>query len=81
MANTVVAITTLDNPYDPIDDFKSWYAYDVQKGYCTCSYLARVSSTASSLSPAEYNYDREQAIDSIVNLNPLIYRKIVRQVS
>ena len=37
-----VALTTIDNPYDPITDFDNWYLYDEQKGYHTSSYLARL---------------------------------------
>ena len=37
-----VAITTLDNPFNPFTDFKQWYSYDIQMGYNTCERLASI---------------------------------------
>ena len=34
-------LTTIDNPFDPFKQFTSWFLYDVEKGYNTCSYLER----------------------------------------
>ena len=31
------ALTTVDNPYNPFDQFDSWYQFDMDKGYGTCS--------------------------------------------
>lgn len=73
----VVSITTVDNPFDPINDFSKWFAFDTQKGYNTCSYLARLANTSLDLTSDEYNFEREQAIDTICSWNPLLYKKIV----
>ena len=63
------ALSTTDNPFNPIDNFDSWYEYDEEKGYHSCSYLARIAQTVSSLSD-DYNDDIiEQAIDEIVKEN------------
>lgn len=35
-------LSTLDNPYNPYTNWAEWYNFDCQKGYYTCSYLARV---------------------------------------
>ena len=42
MKKRAVAITTFDNPYDPIDDFVHWFIYDEAQGYSTTSYLGRL---------------------------------------
>ena len=47
---TQVAITTFDNPFDPFKDFESWFMFDVEKGYNTCSYLARIADINDSMS-------------------------------
>ena len=36
------ALTTVDNPYNPFEQFTSWLLYDEEKGYHTCAYLGRI---------------------------------------
>ena len=36
------ALTTVDNPYNPFEQFVSWFLFDAEKGYGTCDYLGRV---------------------------------------
>lgn len=77
----IVAITTKDNPYDPIDQPEEWYNWDESMGYCTSEYLARVAHYSPHTSKAWNDWDREQAIDEIVKFNLLgNYEKIVREV-
>lgn len=71
-----IGITTFDNPYDPIDDFDHWFLFDVFKGYNTCGYLARICTTSDQLSDVENEKETEQAIDEMIKLNPLLYRKV-----
>lgn len=73
------ALTTLDNPYDPFDQFNQWFMFDTEKGYNSCSYLARIAQTSDEMSEQEYNREVERAIDEIVTINPLgIYKKVAR---
>lgn len=77
-----VAITTIDNPYDPLTEFDAWYAFDEGKGYHTCSYLARVAYTSEGLSDIDNEQAIEQAIDDIVRLNINgLYKKIKRKAN
>ena len=79
--NTIYALTTSDNPYDPFDDFSNWYMFDVEKGYNTCAYLARIAKTSEQLSEKENNEEIERAIDEIIKYNPLnIYVKVKKSV-
>lgn len=72
-------LTTIDNPFDPFEDFRSWDAYDRQAGYFTSSYLARIAQTSDGLSEQEYHDAVEDAIDEIVFENVLgIYRKAIK---
>lgn len=81
MTETKVMLTTLDNPFDPIDDFTSWRRFDEEKGYYTCSYLARVAKLRDDMSQKEEDEEIERAADEIIELNPLgIYKKVKKDI-
>ena len=70
-------LTTIDNPFNPFTDWDEWYAYDREKGYNTCEYLARIARTSEELSDSDNAIELNNAIDEIIKLNPLgIYMKI-----
>ncbi|MDF2800242.1 MAG: hypothetical protein K0S61_145 [Anaerocolumna sp.] len=70
-------LTTIDNPFNPFIQFDEWYAYDTNKGYNTCSYLARITKTSDELSQEDEELAIELAIDEIVKFNIIgIYRKV-----
>lgn len=70
MTDYDVAITTTDNPYDPLDDFDKWYFYDTAiLGYCTCAYLARIAKVSGEMSDENYKQEVERAIDEICKFN------------
>lgn len=72
-------LTTFDNPFDPFEQFTSWYLFDVEKGYNTCSYLARIAHFSDDMTEKEEDEENERAIDEIIRLNPLnIYKKVVK---
>lgn len=62
----MIALTTVDNPFDPINDFDHWYMYDMVKGHDSCGLLARVAKTSDVLSDKEYENEVERAIDLII---------------
>lgn len=72
-----VALTTIDNPYDPFTDFSAWMLFDEEKGYHTCSYLGRIARTSDQLSEEENNLEIERAIDEIIKYDFFnIYKKV-----
>lgn len=76
-----VALTTIDNPYDPFTQFDEWYSFDTGKGYNTCGYLARIAKTSEDLSDFDNDLETRRAIDEIVSMNILgIYRKVERSL-
>ena len=75
-----VSITTIDNPFDPIEDFASWFDFDVEKGYYTCSKLARISNVSDDMTQIEEDEEVERAIDRLIELDPLdLYRKVIKE--
>lgn len=76
---TNVAITTVDNPYNPLDpnQFEQWFCFDEQKGYHTCAYLGRIANTSNRMSDQENVREVERAIDEIIKYDFMnIYKKI-----
>lgn len=70
-------LTTTDNPFDPFTQFDEWYAYDVNAGYFTSQFLARIVITSDELSEADQSLAIEAAIDEIVRENVSgIHRKV-----
>lgn len=80
--NRLVALTTIDNPYDPFEQFASWYQFDMEKQYNSCSYLARMTKTFNNFSEEENNLQIEEAIDEIISLDfRNIYKKVVKEIN
>lgn len=59
-------LTTVDNPYDPFEQFDDWYRFDNDNGYCSCAYLARIAKVSDALNEVEYQEEIERAIDEII---------------
>lgn len=62
-------ITTVDNPFDPRDDFKVWDQWDRAHGYNTTSYLDRVSGLPDEVPDAIVDKMRDDAIMEIVDIH------------
>lgn len=76
------ALTTLDNPYNPFENFDSWYLYDMTMGYNCSSYLARIARTSDQFTDEENEIEIERAIDEILKYDfSGIYRKVVNNES
>ena len=72
-------ITTIDNPFNPFDDFVSWFMFDIEKGYYTSSKLARLVNLTDEMTEKEENEEIERAIDRLIEIDPLdLYIKITR---
>ena len=73
-------LTTVDNPYDPFDQFDEWFNYDMDLGYNSSAYLARIAFTSDQLSDKENEREIERAIDEIIKYDPFnLYVKVKRK--
>ena len=74
-------LTTIDNPFDPFEDFTSWFLFDVGKGYNSCSYLARIAKISDDMTEQEVSAEIERAIDEIIKYDFMgIYKKVKRSM-
>lgn len=75
--STNYLLTTFDNPFNPFDDFTSWFLFDVEKGYNTCAYLARIANFSDDMTQKEIDEETERAIDQIISYDFMnIYKKV-----
>lgn len=75
-----VTVTTTDNPFNPFDDFISWFMFDIEKGYYTSSRLARLTNTTDDMTEKEETEEIERAVDRLIAIDPLdIYIKVERE--
>lgn len=71
-----IHITTIDNPFDPFTDFTSWFMFDIEKGYYTCSKLARIANVTEDMTDEEQEAEIERATNRLIEIDPLdIYVK------
>lgn len=76
--DVVVMMTTVDNPYDPIDDYDHWLDFDMIKGYGTNELLSRITDIKyDEMSDNEIKNEIEKAIDRFISEDPLnLYKKV-----
>ena len=81
LTTTKCALTTFDNPYNPFEQFTSWFMFDEEKGYHSSAYLGRIARTSDQLSEEENALEIERAIDEIIKYDfRNIYKKVKQQV-
>ena len=62
-------LTTFDNPFDPFEDFTSWYLFDMEKGYDCCGRVDRLANITDEMTDYEIECEVERAIDRLVELD------------
>ena len=70
-------LSTIDNPFNPFENFDSWFLFDVEKGYNSCAYLARITKMSDEFTEDEEAEEIERAIDEIIKYDFMnIYVKV-----
>lgn len=73
------ALTTVDNPFNPLQNFDEWFKFDEEKGYHSSSYLSRIAQINDEMSEEEALREIERAIDEIIKYDFMNIYKKVRQ--
>lgn len=60
------ALSTIDNPFNPFEQFDQWLNFDLLKGYNSSALLARHAVTSEALTEEENDREIERAIDEII---------------
>lgn len=62
-------LSTFDNPFNPFEQFIPWFMFDTEKGYDSCSRLARIAKIGEDFTELEANEENERAIDTIIAMD------------
>lgn len=60
-------LTTIDNPFDPFEQFIPWFMFDVEKGYYSCNKLARIAKVSDDMTQKEIDEETDRAIEVIID--------------
>ena len=72
-------LTTIDNPFDPFEQFTSWLMFDKEKGYDSCERVARIAKFSDDMSEKEIDEENERAIDEIIKYDFMnVYKKVTK---
>lgn len=74
-------LTTIDNPYNPFEQFVQWFLFDIEKGYNSCSRLMRIAKIQDDFTQKEIDEEIERAIDEIIKHDFVgIYKKVTKNI-
>jgi len=78
---TECMLTTVDNPFNPFEQFTSWHLFDKEKGYNSCERLMRIAKLEDGMSEEEENIELERAMDELIKYDVLdLFTKATREV-
>ena len=74
---TCCMLSTIDNPFNPFEDYSSWLMFDKEKGYDSAERLMRIAKVTDDMTQKEENEEIERAIDEIIKYDFLnVYTKV-----
>lgn len=79
--STKYMLTTVDNPFNPFNEFVQWYNFDEAAGYSTSGLLARVAKTSDELSPRDQQLELDRAMIEIAHENVSGMHRLVSETS
>lgn len=62
-------LTTVDNPYDPFEQFTLWHMFDKEMGYNTSERLMRLANITDDMSQVEIDEEVDRAMDRLIEID------------
>ena len=79
---TCCMLSTIDNPFNPFEDYNSWLMFDKEKGYDSAERLMRIAKLTDDMTQKEENEEIERAIDEIIKYDILnVYIKVSKTLN
>ena len=79
---TCCMLSTIDNPFNPFEDYNSWLMFDKEKGYDSAERLMRIAKLTDDMTQKEENEEIERAIDEIIKYDILnVYIKVSKKLN
>ena len=79
---TCCMLSTIDNPFNPFEDYSSWLMFDKEKGYDSAERLMRIAKLTDDMTQKEETEEIERAIDEIIKYDILnIYIKVSKTLN
>ena len=77
--STEYKLTTIDNPFNPFEQFDEWHLFDKEKGYDCCERLMRIANVTDDMSSVEVDLELERAMDVLIKYDFLnVFQKCKR---
>lgn len=74
-------LTTIDNPFNPFEDYKAWLSFDKDHHYDSAEKVMRIAELTDEMTMIEENVEIERAIDEIIKYDFLnIYQKVEQEL-
>ena len=74
-------LTTIDNPFDPFEQFTSWMLFDKEKGYDSSERLMRIANISDDMTQKDVDEEIERAIDETIKYDFMnIYVKVKKEL-
>lgn len=69
-------LTTIDNPFHPVDERDAWEQYDLEHGYNTDALMWRISGISDDMTESEKRRAENRAINDMIRFNGF-YKKVL----
>lgn len=74
-------LTTIDNPFDPFEQFDDWYRFDIEKQYYSAQRWTRFAHFTDDMTEQEEREESERAMDEFIALDFLdLYKKVKKPI-